>query len=49
MSVVRPTGVILLDIFCSSIQLYTLLSPFLCFITLLYLDLYILGDDSWIS
>ena len=41
-----PTGVYLLDFFCSGIQFYLLLSPYLCFITLLYLDLYILGDDA---
>ena len=46
---VRPTGVDLLDIFCSSIQFYLLLSPYLCFISLLYLDLYVLGDDALIS
>ena len=43
---VRPTGVYLLDFFCSGIQFYLLLSPFLCFISLLYLDLYVLGDDT---
>ena len=37
-------GGYLLDFFCSGIQLYLLLSPYLCFITLLYLDLYVLGD-----
>ena len=26
-----------------------LLSPYLCFISFLYLDLYVLEDDSWIS
>ena len=46
---VWPTGVYLLDFFCSSIQLYLLLSPYLCFISLLYLDLYVLGDDALIS
>ena len=46
---VGPTGVYLLDFFCSSIQFYLLLSPFLCFISLLYLDLYVLGDESLIS
>ena len=45
----RPTGVILLDFFCSGIQFYILLSPYLCFISLLYLDLYVLGDDALIS
>ena len=46
---VGPTGVYLLDFFWSGIQLYSLLSPYLCFISLLYLDLYILGDDALIS
>ena len=41
---VRPTGVYLLDFFCSGIQFYLLLNPYLCFISLLYLDLYVLGD-----
>ena len=44
-----PTGVYLLDFFCSDIQFYLLLSPFLCFISFLYLDLYVLGDDALIS
>ena len=46
---VGPTGVDLLDVFCSGIQFYLLLSPYLCFISLLYLDLYVLGDDALIS
>ena len=46
---VRPTGAYLLDFFCSGIQFYLLLSPYLCFISLLYLDLYVLGDDALIS
>ena len=46
---VWPTGVYLLDFFCSGIQFYLLLSPYLCFIFLLYLDLYVLGDDALIS
>ena len=45
---VGPTGVYLLDPFCSGIQFYLLLSHFL-FISLLYLDLNILGDDALIS
>ena len=45
---VRPTGVYLLDFFCSGIQFYLLLSPYLCFISLLYFDLYVLGDDALI-
>ena len=46
---VAPTGVYLLDFFCSGIQSYLLLSHYLCFISLLYLDLYVLGDDALIS
>ena len=41
--------VYLLDLFCSGIQFYLLLSLYLCFISLLYLDLYVLGDDTLIS
>ena len=37
------------NLFCSSTQFYLLLSPYLCFIFLLYLDLYVLGDDTLIS
>ena len=46
---VGPTGVYLLDFFCSGIQFNLLLSPDPCFISLLYLDLYVLGDDALIS
>ena len=46
---VGPTGVYLLDFFCSGIQFYLLLSPYLCFVSLLCLDLYVLGDDALIS
>ena len=46
---VGPTGVYMLDFFCSGIQFYLLLSPFLCFMSLLYLDLCVLGDDALIS
>ena len=49
LAVVRPNGVYLLDFFCSGIQFYLLLSPYLCFISFLYLDLYVLGDDKLIS
>ena len=34
----------LLDFFCSGNQFYLLLSPYLCFISFLYLDLYVLDD-----
>ena len=47
---VGPTGVYLLDFFCSGIhQFNLLLSSYPCFIFLLYLDLYVLGDDALIS
>ena len=46
---VGPTRVNLLDFFCSGIQFYLLLSPYLCLISFLYLDLYDLGDDALIS
>ena len=42
-------GIKLLDFFCSGIQFNLLLSPYPCFISLLYLDLYVLGDDALIS
>ena len=49
LAVVRPTGVYLLGFFCSGIQFYLLLSLYLCFISFLYLDLYVLRDDVLIS
>ena len=49
LAVTRPTGVCLLDFFYSSIQIYVLLSPNLCFISFLNFDLYVLGDNSLIS
>ena len=49
LAVVRPTRVYLLDFFCSGIQFYLLLSPYLSFISLLYLDFYVQGDDALIS
>ena len=49
LAAVRPTGVYLLDFFCSGIQFYVQLSRYLCFIPFSYLDLYALGDDAWIS
>ena len=33
-----------IDFFSSGIQLYVLLTPYLCFISFLYLDLFVLGD-----
>ena len=49
LAVVRPTRVYLLDFFCSAMKFYVLLSPYLCFTSFLYLDVYVLGDDAWIS
>ena len=49
MSVGGPTGVSLLDFFYYDNQSYILLSPYLCFISFLYLDLYLLEDDTSIS
>ena len=46
---VGPTRAYLLDFLCFGIQFYLLLSPYLCFISLIYLDLYVLGDDALIS
>ena len=46
---VGPTRVYLLDFFCFGIQFYLLLSPYLCLISLLYPDLYVLEDDGLIS
>ena len=46
---VGPTEVYLLDFFCYGIQFYLLLSPYLCCISLLYFDLYVLGDDALMS
>ena len=46
---VGPTGVYLFDFFSSGVHFYLLLSPYLCFISFLFLDLYVLGDDAFIS
>ena len=46
---VGPTVVYVLDFFCFGIQFYLLLSPYRCFIFLLYIDLYVLGNDALIS
>ena len=42
------SGFNLLYFFFSGIQFYLLLPPYLCFISFLFLDLYVLGDDAWI-
>ena len=49
LAVVRRARVYLLNFFRSSIQLNALLSPYICFISFSYLDVYVLGDDAWIS
>ena len=51
LAVVGPTMVYLLDFFCSGISFFffLLLSPYFCFISFLYLDLYVIGDDALIS
>ena len=49
LTVVRPTGVYLLDFFCIGVQFYLLLGPCLCFVSFLYLDLCVLGDGALIS
>ena len=49
LAVVRPTGVYLLDFFCSGVRFYALLNPYLCFISFIYFDLYVPGDDALIS
>ena len=46
---VGPSGVNLLDFFCSGVQFNLLLGPCPCFVSLLYLDLYVLGDDALIG
>ena len=46
---VRPTRVYMLEFFCFSVQFYLLLSPYPYFISFLYFDLYVLGDDAFIS
>ena len=43
---VKPTGDYLLGFFFSDTTFYLLLSPYLCFISFLYLNLYVLGDDA---
>ena len=48
LAVFRPTGVYLLYSFCSGIQFYLLSSPYLYFISFLYIELYALGDDALI-
>ena len=44
-----PPGFNCIDFFYSGIQLFSLLNPYLCLISFLYLVLYLLGDDTSIS
>ena len=47
---VGPTEAYLMDFICAGIQKTDLLlRPYLCFISLLYLDLYVLGHNALIS
>ena len=46
---VGPTGATCWISFAPVVQFSLLLSPYLCFISFLYLDLYVLGDDALIS
>ena len=41
-----PPGFCLLDFFCSGVRFGLLLGPRPCFVSLLCLDLYILGDGA---
>ena len=38
--------VCLLDFICSGVRFCLLLSPYICVISLLYFDLYVLGDGA---
>ena len=49
LAIVVPTGIQLSDFICSDIPLYTMLSHYRCFISILYLDLYVLGEEALIS
>ena len=46
---VGPAGVYLFDFFCSSVRFGLLLSLCPCFVSLLCLDLYVLGDDALVG
>ena len=46
---VGPTGVCLLDFFCSGVRFGLLLSPCPCFVSLLYLGLCVLGDGALVG
>ena len=44
-----PLGFTCWILFAPVGQFFLLLSPYLCFISFLYLDLYVLGDDALIN
>ena len=44
-----PPGFTCWIFFAAVVKFYLLLSPYLCFISFLHLDLYVLGDDALIS
>ena len=46
---VGPAGVCLLDFFCSDVWFYLLLSPYLCFVSKLYLGLCVFGDVALVG
>ena len=46
---VGPTGVGLLDVFCSGVRLYVLFGSYLCFVSILCLGLCVLGDGAWMD
>ena len=46
---VGPTGVYLLDFFCSDIWFCLLLGPCLCFVSFLYLGLCVLGYGALVG
>ena len=46
---VGPTGVYLLDFFCSGVRFGLLLGPCPCFVSLLCLDLCVLGDGALVG
>ena len=49
LAVVRPVGVYLLDFFCSLYSVLFTVEFYLCFISFLYLDLYVPEDDALVS
>ena len=46
---IGPTGVYLLYFSCSGVRFCLLLDPCLSFVSLLYLDLYVLGEDALVG